>query len=50
VHKKRASGGEVSHLESILRLRFTRRSSGQSAIAFGGPDWGQTSEKFNNWL
>ncbi|VFQ47502.1 hypothetical protein MSL71_52020 [Desulfoluna butyratoxydans] len=33
--KKRASGGEVSHLESLLPLRFVPRSSGQSARAFG---------------
>jgi len=32
--KKHASGGEVSHLESGLPLRFVPRSSGQCARAF----------------
>ena len=32
--EKRASGGEVSHLESWLPLRFAPRSSGQSVAAF----------------
>jgi len=32
--KKLASGGEVSHLESGLPLRFAPRSSGQIAMAF----------------
>ncbi|VFQ44045.1 hypothetical protein [Desulfoluna butyratoxydans] len=35
VGEKQASGGEVSHLESRLPLRFALRSSGQSARAFG---------------
>ena len=30
-----ASGGEVSHLESLLPLRFVPRSTGQIAWAFG---------------
>jgi len=30
-----ASGGEVSHLESGLRMRFAPRSSGQITSAFG---------------
>jgi len=33
--KKHASGGEVSHLESGLPMRFAPRSSGQIAPAFG---------------
>jgi len=33
--EKAASGGEVSHLESYLPLRFPLRSSGKSATAFG---------------
>jgi len=33
--KKNASGGEVCHLESRLRMRFAPRSSGQITSAFG---------------
>jgi len=32
--KRHASGGEVSHLESGLRMLFAPRSSGQRASAF----------------
>ncbi|WP_152004362.1 hypothetical protein [Desulfoluna spongiiphila] len=33
--KKLASGGEVSHLESRLRMRFPLRSSGKITFAYG---------------
>jgi hypothetical protein len=32
---KKASGGEVCHLESRLRMRFAPRSSGQITFALG---------------
>ncbi|BCS98184.1 hypothetical protein DSLASN_38160 [Desulfoluna limicola] len=33
--EKPASGGEVSHLESLLPWRFAPHASGQIAMAFG---------------